>query len=235
MIQLDVCGACACRCSSCENLAGSMAADGSKSFVDLDINRVTDNARTGFSLGEHANDSPQRHNNKAWNAAAVPPAAVTDPYGPPPLSVKPGATTSHSLGCCRSPTACVIFAAIALVMAGAALGVGLGLGLRSSSPAVGFDDGLAGNTTTMVTPQPPQQQPGGAAGAPRDEPEPLPAAPPADAATSAPVAPTADTPTPDDLSPEEEDVVTCIEACTNCALSTQQDDCPRCTSCNLGR
>ena len=212
-----------------------MAADGSKSFVDLDINRVTDSARTGSSLGKHANNSPQHHNNKAWNAAVVPPAAVADPYGPQTVSVKPGATTSRSTGCCCSPTAWVIFAAIALVMAGAALGVGLGLGLRSSIPAVGFDEGSGGNTQTMVTPQPPQQQPGTAAGAPQDAPEIFPAAPPADAATSASAAPTADTPSTDDLSPEDEEVVTCIDACTNCALNVQPDDCPRCTSCNLGR
>jgi hypothetical protein len=165
----------------------------SRCFVDLDIRRVTDSARAGSSLAGNASNSPQRHSNKPSGAPAVPTAAVADPHGPPPLSVKPGATTSRSRGRRCSLLAWVISAIVVLLVAGAALGVGLGLGLRSGSPAASFGQGAAGNAT-VVTPHPTQQQPGTAALAPLDAPAALSTAPPVGTHTDVPTAPTSNIP-----------------------------------------
>ena len=115
-----------------------MAADQYKSFVNLDISRVTDSARTGSSLAESDSNSPHRQSNKSRDAAAMPTAAIAEPYGPPPLSVKPGATTSRSQGCHCSPLAWVMFAIVVLLLAGAALGLGLGPGPQERQSGCGL-------------------------------------------------------------------------------------------------
>jgi hypothetical protein len=214
-----------------------MASDQYRSFVDLDISRVTDSARMKSNLAKNASNSSQHHSNKPSGAAAVPTAAMADPYGPPPLSVKLGTPTRRSRGCRCSPLAWAIMAVVIILVTGAALGIGLGLGLRSSTSSSGSDEGMAGPTMMTVTPQPAQQQPATQAPVPQNVAVALPAAPPVIIATSALVAPIVDTPTSANLLPEDKEALICTDACVNCALNVQPDDCPRCTRCNssLGR
>lgn len=216
-------------------------------FPDLNIHHAINSARTGSALAPKAKGSPQHHRNKPMNAAAAPTAATADPYGPPPLTVKPGATTSRSKPCRRSPLACIIVTVLVLLVVGVALGVGLGLGLRSSNSPSSSAEGTAGNTSMIVTTQPAQQQPGTIALAPPDAPAALPRTPPvglpadlsiapqAGAPTDAPTEPAVDTPIAVTLSPTDVFIFGCYDACASCALSQQSDDCSRCSSCSFRR